>query len=115
MAEPVPSMFHHQLRPSEQRLDLALKVCWDCNSSIPCCKRKNKSYKVNLVYGSFLSLKYNIFQKFARNENLHNNEGQEIVTMLSRDVGGGEETYFHPVGVGGSIKRLVKLQISTET
>ena len=48
---------------------------------------------------------------------LHNNEGQEIVTMLSRDVGGGErgETYFHPVGVGGSIKRLVKLQISTET
>ena len=46
---------------------------------------------------------------------LHNNDGQEIVTMLSRDVGGGEETYFHPVGVGGSIKRLVKLQISTET
>ena len=47
---------------------------------------------------------------------LHNNEGQEIVTMLSRDVGGGGgETYFHPVGVGGSIKRLVKLQISTET
>ena len=32
---------------------------------------------------------------------LHNNEGQEIVTMLSRDVGGGGPTYFHPVGVGG--------------
>ena len=44
---------------------------------------------------------------------LHNNDGQEIVTMLNRDGGG--ETYFHPVGVGGSKKRLVKLQISTET
>ena len=32
---------------------------------------------------------------------LHNNDGQEIVTMLSRDGGGGKETYFHPVGVGG--------------
>ena len=48
---------------------------------------------------------------------LHNNDGQEIVTMLSRDGGGGKETYFHPVGVGGgeSKKSLVKLQISTET
>ena len=104
MAEPVPSVFHHQLRPSEQRLDLALKVCWDCNSSIPCCKRKNKSYKVNLVYGSFLSLKYNIFQKFARNENLHNNEGQEIVTMLSRDVGGGGRDILPSCRGGGEYK-----------
>ena len=56
------------------------------------------------------------FQRLEEMKTLHNNEGQEIDTMLSRDVGGGgEETYFHPVGVGGSIKRLVKLQISTET
>ena len=55
------------------------------------------------------------FKSLQEMKTLHNNEGQEIVTMLSRDVGRGEETYFHPVGVGGSIKRLVKLQISTET
>lgn len=55
------------------------------------------------------------FKSLQEMKTLHNNEGQEIVTMSSRDVGGGEETYFHPVGVGGSIKRLVKLQISTET
>lgn len=38
VAEPMTSVFHHQLGPSEQRLDLALKVCWDCNPTIPCCK-----------------------------------------------------------------------------
>ena len=55
-------------------------------------------------------------KSFQEMKTLHNNDGQEIVTMLSRDGGGGKETYFHPVGVGGGSKKsLVKLQISTET
>lgn len=41
-------------------------------------------------------------KSFQEMKTLHNNDGQEIVTMLSRDGGGGgKETYFHPVGVGG--------------
>ena len=47
---------------------------------------------------------------------LHNNDGQEIVTMLSRDGGGGERDILPSCrGGGGSKKSLVKLQISTET
>lgn len=40
VAEPMTSVLHHQLGPSEQCLNLALKVCWDCNPTIPCCKRE---------------------------------------------------------------------------
>lgn len=35
VTQPLPSVFHHQLGPSEQGLYLALKVCWDCNPTIP--------------------------------------------------------------------------------
>ena len=46
---------------------------------------------------------------------LHNNDGQEIVTMLSRDGGGERDILPSCRGGGGSKKSLVKLQISTET
>ena len=54
------------------------------------------------------------FKSLQEIKTLHNDEGQEIVTMLSRDVGGGG--YILPTCRGGGSKqRLVKLQISTET
>ena len=57
------------------------------------------------------------FKSLQEMKTLHNNEGQEIiVTMLSRDVvGGGGRDILSSCRGGGSIKRLVKLQISTET
>ena len=55
------------------------------------------------------------FKSLQEMKTLHNNEGQEIVTMLSRDVGGGGRDILPSCRGGGSIKRLVKLQISTET
>ena len=56
VTEPLPSVLHNQLGPSEQRLNLALKVCWDCNPTIPRCKEETQvvhNYKVNPQFSSY--------------------------------------------------------------
>ena len=55
------------------------------------------------------------FKSLQEMKTLHNDERQEIVTMLSRDVGGWGGYILPTCRGGGSKQRLVKLQISTET
>ena len=48
------------------------------------------------------------FKSLQEMKTLHNDEGQEIVTMLSRDVGGGGGYILPTCRGGGSKQRLVK-------
>ena len=66
VTKPMSSVLHYQLGPSKQRLDLALKVCWDCNPTIPCCKR-GKRFVSDRLINKYTKGQFALADKFCNN------------------------------------------------